>query len=131
MNPYDLAYQLSKALQGSTQFANFKQAQDKIKSDSTAREMLVDFRRQQLLLHQQMLAGLEVAPEQEEKLEKLHAIINMNSYIKEFLESEYNLSVLMRDVEKIIADSLADLVDTELFAAALPNSMGEEEEELE
>lgn len=131
MNPYDLANQLSKALQSSSQFVNFKQAQDNIKSDPAAQEMLVDFRRQQLQLQRQMMAGLEIAPEQEEKLEKLHSIINMNAYIKEFMEAEYRLAVLMRDIEKIIADSLAGLVDPELFNVSLEDLMGGAEEEEE
>ena len=126
MNPYDLAHQLSKALQSSPQFVNFKQAQDKIKNDPSAREMLEDFRRQQLQLQKQIMAGLEIAPEQEEKLEKLHSIINMNTHIKEFMEAEYRLAVLMRDIEKIIADSLAGLVDPELFSASLEDLMEEE-----
>ncbi len=128
MNPYDLAHQLSKALQESSQFAAFKQAQDKIKAEPSALEMLVDFQRQQFQLQRQMLAGLEVAPEQEEKLEKLHSIINMNLHIKEFMEAEYRLAILMRDVEKIIADTLTGLVDKELFGASLQDLVGETEE---
>ncbi len=128
MNPYDLAHQLSKTLQNSSQFVSFKQAQDKIKSDPSALEMLVDFKRQQLQLQRQMMAGLEIAPEQEEKLERLHSILNMNLHIKEFMEAEYRLAVLMRDIEKIIADSLTGLVDPELFSTSLQDLMGGAEE---
>ncbi|NMA91857.1 MAG: YlbF family regulator [Firmicutes bacterium] len=115
MNPYDLAHRLSKALKDSPQFANIRRAQEKIKGDPGAREMLMDFRNKQLQLQRQIIAGQEVTKEQEKELEKLHSIINMNLHVKEFIEAEYRLGTLMKDMEKIITDSVRGLIDPELF----------------
>lgn len=115
MNPYDAAHMLAKALRESSEYKNFREAQEALKSEASAREMLLDFRKQQLELQRQRLAGLEVAPEQEEKLEKLYQIISMNITVKRFMEAEYRFGLLMQDIQKIIAGATADLFDPDLL----------------
>ena len=67
MNPYDAAHSLAKALRESPEFKEYAGAQDLLAEDSSAREMLLDFRKEQFRLQRQKLSGLEVAPEQLEK----------------------------------------------------------------
>jgi cell fate (sporulation/competence/biofilm development) regulator YlbF (YheA/YmcA/DUF963 family) len=116
MNPYDAAHSLAKALQESSEYKHFREAQEALKSEESAKNMLIDFRKQQLELQKQKLTGLEVAPEQEDKLEKLYQVISMNLTVKRFMEAEYRLGVLLQDVQKIIAGATADLFDPDLFA---------------
>ena len=123
MNPYDAAHMLAKALRESSEYRNFRDAQEALKSEASAKEMLLDFRKQQLELQRQKLAGLELAPEQEEKLEKLYQIISMNLTVKRFMEAEYRFGVLMQDIQKIIAELTADLFDPDL----LPDLEGDAE----
>lgn len=115
MNPYDAAHMLAKALRASAELKTFKEAQEALKSDQSAREMLRDFRGQQFNLQRQRLSGLEVAPEQEEKLEKLYQVIGMNLTIRRFLEAEQRLGVLLGDIQKIIAEATGELIDPELL----------------
>ena len=115
MNPYDAAHLLAKALRESTELKTFKEAWEALKDDQTAREMLRDFRGQQFNLQKQRLSGLEVAPEQEEKLEKLYQVIGMNLTIRRFLEAEQRLGVLLGDIQKIIAEATGELIDPELL----------------
>lgn len=115
LNPYDAARQLTKALQESAELKEYSEAQKLIAGDSAAREMLVDFRKEQFLLQKQELSGLEVAPEQSEKLEKLFAVLNLNLTVKRFLDAEFRFSRLMGDIEKIIGEATAGLVDTTLL----------------
>ncbi|OPL09935.1 MAG: hypothetical protein AVO34_04455 [Firmicutes bacterium ML8_F2] len=114
MNPHDAAHILAKALRESEEFKTLKEIQKKLKSEETARNMLLDFRRQQLELQKQHLTGVEVSSEQEEKLEKLFEVINMNTDVKNFLEAEYRTAVLMRDIQKIIGEATESIIDTEL-----------------
>lgn len=115
MNPYDAVHSLAKALQDSPEYQSFQEAQALLKTDASAREMLIDFRTMQLNLQRQQLTGLEVAPEQEEKLEKLYQVIGMNLTVKRFLETEYRLGVILQDVQKIISEAIGDLFDPDLF----------------
>ena len=116
MNPHDAAHMLAKALKESADFKELKEAQAQLKNEETARKMLLDFRKMQLELQAQQLSGVEVAPEQEQKLEKLYEVINLNTLIKHFLQTEYRVAVLLRDVHKIIGEATEEIYDPELMA---------------
>ncbi len=115
MNPYDAARQLTRALQNSPELKEYSEAQKLIAEDSAAREMLIDFRKEQFRLQKQELAGLEVAPEQKEKLEKLFEVLNLNLTVKRFLDAEFRFGRLMGDIQGIIGEATADLIDPTLL----------------
>lgn len=115
MNPYDAAHALTKALRESTEFKELKEAQAALKADVSARNMLIDFRTEQFDLQKQQLSGIEVSTDHEEKLEKLFTVINMNTIIKQFLQAEYKVAVLLQDVHKIIGDATGEIIDPELM----------------
>lgn len=126
MNPHDSAHALAKALRESPDFKELKEAQTALKADESAKNMLLDFRNEQLELQKQKLTGVEVAPEQDEKLEKLFEVISMNNLIKRFLQAEYRVAVLLRDVHKIIGEATADVFDPDLMALTEEESGAEE-----
>ncbi len=128
MNVYDAAHALARALKESAELKNFQEAQALLKNDPSAREMLMDFRKQQLNLQRQKLAGLEIAPEQEEKLEKLSQIIGMNLTIKRFLEAEYRAGVLLQDIQKIIAEAAGSLFDPDLLGLSGLDELDQEDD---
>lgn len=115
MNTYDAAHALAKALRESSDYKEFSEAQLALKADPSARKMLLDFRLEQFNLQKQKLSGLELAPEQEEKLAKLFEIIGMNNIIKRFLQAEYRIAVILQDVHKIIGEAADEVFDPELL----------------
>ena len=125
MNPQDAGHNLAKALRESADFKELKDVQAALKADQSARSMLLDFRTEQLEIQKQQISGVAVSPEQEEKLEKLFAVISMNLTIKRFLQSEYRVAVLLQDVHKIIGDATSDIIDKELMG--LPDEEEAEE----
>jgi cell fate (sporulation/competence/biofilm development) regulator YlbF (YheA/YmcA/DUF963 family) len=132
LNPYDAARQLTRALQNSPELKEYSEAQKLIAEDSAAREMLIDFRKEQFRLQKQELAGLEVAPEQREKLEKLFEVLNLNLTVKRFLDAEFRFSRLMGDIQGIIGEATADLIDPTLlqkFSEALSDEDDEADNE--
>lgn len=128
MNPYDAAHLLSKALKESPEFKEYGEAQEQLTSDSAAREMLLDFRKEQFNLQRQKLSGLEVAPEQIEKLERLYEVLNLNQTVKRFLEAEFRFSRLIGDIQGIIGEAAAELMDDSLLQQ-LGESLEEEPDE--
>ena len=118
MNPYDAAHNLARSIRQAPEYAAFKEAKDQIKSEPSAKKMLLDFRRQQFKLQKQLLAGLEIAPEQQEKLEKLYQVISLNLFIKRYMDAEHRLSILMSDIHKIIAEAVELLYDPELLGGS-------------
>ncbi len=115
MNPHDAAHLLAKALRESADFKELKEAQASLKADQSARNMLIDFRKEQLEMQKQQFSGLEVAPEQEEKLERLFEVINMNTTIKRYLQAEYRVATLLQDVHKIIGEATGEVIDPDLM----------------
>ncbi len=127
MNPHDATHALAKSLRESADFKELKDAQAALKADQPSRGMLLDFRKEQLEIQKQQLSGVEVAPEREEKLEKLYEVINMNNTIKRFLQAEYRVAVLLRDIHKIIGDATEEIIDSELMALPEDNADPNEE----
>ncbi|NLA12171.1 MAG: YlbF family regulator [Firmicutes bacterium] len=128
MNPYDAAHRLTKALRESAELKEYSEAQKVMVNDSAAREMLIDFRKEQFLLQRQKLSGLEIAPEQNEKLERLYEVLNLNLTVKRFLEAEFRFSRLIGDIQSIIGEATAELIDPELLEQ-LSESWGDEDDE--
>ncbi len=114
MNPYNAAHALAKALRESPEFKEMKEAQEAVKADISAKEMLLDFRKEQFSIHKQQLSGVEVSQDQKEKLEKLFDVVNMNTLIKQLLNAEYKVSVMLQDIQNIISDANKEIYDKEL-----------------
>lgn len=130
MNPYDAAHILAKALRECPEFKGYGEAQELLAKDSAAREMLVDFRKEQFRLQKQKLSGLEVAPEQHEKLDNLFEVLNLNLTVKRFLDAEFRFSRLLGDVQNIINEAAGEILDPNLlqqFGEALDGEYEEEE----
>jgi cell fate (sporulation/competence/biofilm development) regulator YlbF (YheA/YmcA/DUF963 family) len=130
MNPYDAAHRLAKALRESAELQEYSEAQKLMLDDSAAREMLIDFRKEQFRLQKQKLSGLEIAPEQGEKLERLFEVLNLNLTVKRFLDAEFRFSRLIGDIQNIIGEATADLIDPALLEQ-FSESLGEEYDEEE
>ena len=127
MNSYDAARLLAKALRESSEVKAYREAGEALKNDESARGMLRDLRVEQFKLQKQKLSGLEIAPEQEEKLEKLSQIVGMNLTAKRLMEAEYRLGVMMADIQKIIAEATGDLFDADLLGlSAIADELREE-----
>ena len=116
MNIYDAVHALAKALRESTEFKELKEAQVNLKADSSALNMLTDFRKQQFELQKQQLSGLEVADEQKEKIEKLFEVISLNTLVKNFMQVEYRVAVMLQDIQKTIGEATDEIFDPELLA---------------
>ncbi len=117
MNPYDAAHNLAKALRESPEFKEMKEAQEAVKTDSSAKEMLLDFRKEQFSMHKKQLTGEEISTEQKDKLEKLFDVVSMNTLIKRLLDAEYKVSIMLQDIQKIISEANSEIYDEELIGS--------------
>lgn len=106
MNPHDSAHALAAALKKSPEFQGFVKAYRQLKEDSSANGIINDFRKIQLEIQKLQIEDSEVPPEKEEKYKKLAEVANMNLTVKNFVEAEYRLAVLVRDIQKIIAEAI-------------------------
>ncbi len=115
MNTYDAAHTLAKAIRESNEMKELREAKEALKADESAKNMLIDFRNEQIKMQEQKLQGIEVARESEEKLVKLYEVVNLNTLVKGYLEAEYKILRMLDDIQKIIAEATRELVDKDLI----------------
>lgn len=105
MNVYDAAHQLARALSECTEYKEFSKVQEELKNDPQSEKMLKDLRAKQWELYSLMAAG-KPTEEAEKNLENLYNIISYNSVVSRYLEAEQRFTVIIADVQKIIAKAV-------------------------
>jgi len=108
MNPYDKAHELARAIKSSDAYERLVKARAHIEQDESSLRMLQDFRQRQFAMQTQEMMGQPVSEEDKDKLTKLAEVIQLNQDVRTYLESEYQLSVLMSDIQRILGDAIED-----------------------
>lgn len=109
MNPYDRAHELARAIRESDAFHSMKAAKEKIDPDGQAKQMLADFHMKQLEFEQKRLMGQEPTAEEQDGLHKLYEILQLHPAVRDYLMAEYQLGVMMQDVQKILGEVLQEI----------------------
>ncbi|USB32394.1 YlbF family regulator [Paenibacillus sp. YPG26] len=109
MNIYDKAHELAQALKDSQEVQEITAAVKLIDADPESKRMLDEFRNRQNELQQRMMSGDMPSPEEMENMEKQFEVLSLNLNIRRLFDAERRLSVIIQDVNKIIADSLQHL----------------------
>ena len=114
MEIYDTANRLAEEIRNSLQYKNLKQAKEKIMNDSTKRQLVIDFEEQKKevqLMEVQKLNQEEIDENaKKEKLAKMYNVLIENKDIKEYFDYEIAFNQLMVDVNKIIGNSIKDVL---------------------
>lgn len=108
MNPYDKARELAKALKESPAAISFKEAKKAVESDEGAKKMIEDFELKRMAIQKKQLAGEEISEEDNKNLQELYEIIALNTLANAYLSAEYQLSIQMQEISKIISESIID-----------------------
>ncbi|MNH74986.1 hypothetical protein D3C87_398360 [compost metagenome] len=114
MNIYDKAHELAQALRDSQEVQEITAAVKLIDADPESKRMLDDFRNRQNELQQRMMSGDMPSPEEMENMEKQFEVLSLNLNIRRLFDAERRLSVIIQDVNKIIADSLQHLYGSQM-----------------
>lgn len=107
-NPYDVAYQLAKALKESAEYKNFSSASESLKETPDTLKQVRDFFQKQLEAEFKMMSGGTLTDEEKQALEKLYHLIQLNPEGKAFLENQMKFQQMMSDIMKIINESTVD-----------------------
>jgi cell fate (sporulation/competence/biofilm development) regulator YlbF (YheA/YmcA/DUF963 family) len=106
MSVYDLANNLEKELKESEEYEKYLEKRKKVLSNKKTKEMLLDFQQEQMKLQAKKMSGEDLSEEDTEKLEELRELIDLNSDIKEYLQAEYRVNILLNDIQKIVFGDL-------------------------
>ncbi len=100
MTVYNTANQLAREIKNSDEYTEYQKVREKILEDEDSKAMLKDYMQKQMEIQQKKMTDQEVAKEDEEELERLKNLVDLNSDVKEYLQAEYRLSVMLNDLQK-------------------------------
>lgn len=104
MNPYDKLHELARAIRDSETFGRVFQAKQRVESDASSLQMVQDFRRRQFELEAKQMMGQTITDSEQEMLRKLAEVIELNRDVREYLQSEFQLSMFFADVQKVLGE---------------------------
>jgi cell fate (sporulation/competence/biofilm development) regulator YlbF (YheA/YmcA/DUF963 family) len=111
MNVYDNVNNLAAAIRQSKEYLEYKEIKQKIYSDLELKEQVEEFER---IRYEEQLLALQGEKQSEEKmmkLQELYAILVQNPEVKEFFDKEVRFNLLIADVNKIIGESIKDVLN--------------------
>ena len=108
MFAYDLAHELAIALKESDEFKQFNKSKEKITSDENNHKMVREFQLKQWEIREAQLLDTEISEEKQQELERLYSLVSLNPTAREYLESEFEVSRIVNDIQKIIGEAIQD-----------------------
>ena len=110
MNVYDAVNNLARAIKDSNEYKEYKDVKSKIEMDPELKKQIDEF--EKIRYEEQLLAmqGERQSEEKIAKLQELYKILVQNSDVKEYFDKEVKFNVMIADVNKIIGESIKDVL---------------------
>ena len=109
-NVYDIANKLAYEIRQSDEYKNYKFAREKINQNIEMKLKIEEFEK---IRYDAQVLTLKERSEDKEKIKKLQELYNIlieNKEIKEYFDLEVKFNVMIADVNKIIAESIKDVL---------------------
>ena len=110
MNVYDTANKLAQEIKSSEEYKKYKEAKDNLESNVELKKKVDEFEKIRYEVQVLAIQGKEVEEEKNRKLQEMYTILIQNKEIKEYFDLEVKFNVMLADVNKIIAESVQDVV---------------------
>ena len=110
MNVYDTANRLAQEIKTSEEYNNFKLAKQAINLNSTLKAQIDEFEKAR---YEVQITAMQTGKNDEEgfkKVQDMYAKLMENNDAKKFFEAETKFNILFADVNKIIGESVRDLM---------------------
>lgn len=109
MYVYDEANNLAKAIQESREYKEFKKAKEEMANNPEMKTKIDDFEKIRYDVQVMSFQG-EQDEEKNKKLQQMYQILMQDSKIKEFFDIEVRFNIMLADVNKIISESVKDVL---------------------
>lgn len=110
MNVYDTANRLAYEIQQSEEYKEYKKAKDTLMGNPETKKKIEDFEKLRYDVQLMEYTGEEKSEEKNKKLQEMYAILVQDKEIKEYFDLEVKFNVMIADVNKIIAESIKDVL---------------------
>lgn len=109
MYVYDQANNLAKSIKESKEYLEYKKAKEDLKSNPEMKEKIDEFEKIRYEVQVMSFQG-EQDEEKQKKLQQLYQILMQDAKIKEYFDIEVRFNIMLADVNKIISESVKDLL---------------------
>jgi len=109
MYVYDEANNLAKAIQESKEYQEYKKAKEGLNSNPEMKKKVEEFEKIRYDVQIMSFQGKE-DPEKMQKLQEMYNILNTDKEIKEYFDIEVRFNIMLADVNRIISESVKDLI---------------------
>ncbi len=110
MNIYDTANKLAYEIKNSEEYKNYKELKKKVQEDAQLKEKLDNFEKLNFDIQVSSIQGKQKDEEKLSNMQNLYKELVQNDIMKQYFDAELKFNVLLTDVNKIIADSVQDLI---------------------
>ena len=110
MNVYDTANKLASEIKASEEYTKFREAKKNLESNNELKIKVDEFEKMRYEVQVLAMQGKEVEVEKNKKLQEMYTILIQNKEIKEYFDLEVKFNVMIADVNKIIAESVQDVL---------------------
>ena len=110
MNVYDTVNRLATEIRESEEYLNFKKAKEKVSNNPNYKDKISEFEK---LRYEEQINTIQSGKTDEEKLKKIQDLYREMieiPEIKEYFDTEFKFNVLIGDVNKIISESIKDVI---------------------
>ena len=109
MQVYDTANQLANEIKHSREYKSYKEIKTKLLEKPEKKEQLQKFEEKRYNVQRKQLNGEDIKEESKE-LEKIYMDLYKDKEMQEYFKAETEFNILITDVNKIIAESIEDLL---------------------
>lgn len=110
MNIYDTANKLAGEIRTSEEYVKYKKAKQALEANADLKQKLDEFEKTRYEMQVLAMQGKEVEEEKNKKLQEMYMVLIQNKEIKEYFDLEVKFNVMLADVNKIIAESVQDVL---------------------
>ena len=110
MNVYDTANKLAQELRTSSEYLDYKRIKEKLDQKPEVKAKIREFEEKRYSVQLEALKGEEQEKTKLEEMQKIYAELMTDELAKSYFDIELKFNVLLADVNKIIAESVQDVI---------------------
>ena len=110
MNVYDTANRLASEIRESNEYKEYKKAKEEITSNPETKNKVSDFEKLRYKLQILEYQKKSKNEKKKKKLQEMYTMLVQDKKIKEYFDLEVKFNVMIADVNKIIAESIKDVL---------------------
>lgn len=110
MNIYDTANRLAGEIKQSEEYLNYKMAKQALNLNTKLKEKMEEFEKARYEVQLEMMQTGKNDEEKYKKMQDLYAELVENDEAKRFFEAETKFNIVIADINKIIGESIRDVI---------------------